>query len=81
MTYVKLISKPDEWFDAGTEVFEAYMGGYNSRNKPLRRITVDQYKIWEKAGNILGFGKKDNLWCVELCPLEEFEIVYTEDQA
>jgi hypothetical protein len=77
---VKLISKENEWFDAGTEVFEAYMDNYNSRNKPLKRMTVDQYKIWEKSGHILGFGLRYGVWQTELCPLEEFEVSYTEDQ-
>jgi len=80
VTYVKLISKPNEWFDAETEVFEAYLDGYNSIGKPLKRITVDTYKTWEKAGHILAFGLKDRIWRTELCPLEEFEILYTKDQ-
>ncbi len=80
MMYVKLISKPNEWFDAGTEVFEAYMKGYNARNKPFKRMSVDEYKIWEKSGNILGFGIRNGSWLTELCPIEEFEIVYTEEQ-
>jgi hypothetical protein len=79
MTYVKLVSKPNEWFDVGTEVFEAYMDGYNSIGKPLQRIDCDKYKIWEKAGHILAFGLKDGIWRTELCPLEEFDISYTED--
>jgi hypothetical protein len=78
--YVKLISKPNEWFDLGTEVFEAYMGDYNSKNKPRKRITADEYQIWEKAGHILGYGLRNGTWVTELCPLEEFEISYTEDQ-
>ncbi len=50
--YVKLISKPNEWFDAGTEVFEAYMDGHNAKNKPFKRMSGDEYKIWEKSGNM-----------------------------
>jgi hypothetical protein len=78
--YVKLISKKHEWFDAGTEVFEAYMDGCNSPNKPFKRMSVEEYIIWEKAGHILGFGTKDGLFGVELCPIEEFDILYTEEQ-
>jgi hypothetical protein len=78
--YVKLISKEHEWFDVGTEVFEAYMDGYNAKNKPLKRMTVEEYKIWEKSGNILGFGLRNGSWRTELCPIEEFDIVYTEEQ-
>jgi hypothetical protein len=80
MKYVKLTSKPNEWFDDGTEVFEAYMDGYNSVGKPFQRITDDKYKVWEKAGHILAFGLKDGVWRTELCPLEEFEISYIEEQ-
>jgi len=80
MKYVKIVSRPDEWFDNGTEVFEAHAGGYNGYNKPFKRITVDEYKIWEKAGHILAFGLRKGHWMTELCPLEEFEVSYTEDQ-
>jgi len=80
MSFVKLISKQNEWFDVGTEVFEAHADGYNGYNKPFKRITVDEYKIWEKAGHILGYGLRNGAWATELCPLEEFEISYTEDQ-
>ena len=80
MMYVKLISKPNEWFDSGTEVFEAHMGGYNGYKKPFKRITIDEYKVWEKAGHILAFGQRNNSWCTELCPLEEFDAIETEDQ-
>lgn len=78
--YVKLISRKDQWFDAGTEVFEAYMHGYNAKNKPFKRMSVDEYRIWEKSGNILGFGLRNDSWRTELCPIEEFDIVYTEEQ-
>lgn len=78
---IKFISKPNEWFDAGTEVFEAHMsGGYNGYNKPFKRITVEEYKIWDKAGHILAFGLRNGVWQTELCPLEEFDILETEDQ-
>jgi hypothetical protein len=78
--YVKLISKEHEWFDAGTEVFEAYMDGHNAKHKPLKRMTVEEYKIWEKAGHIIAYGTRSGQLSVELCPIEEFEIVYTEEQ-
>jgi hypothetical protein len=78
--YIKLISKKDEWFDAGTEVFEAYMDGHNSYNKPFKRMTINEYKIWEKSGHILGFGLRNGTWNTELCPIEEFEIMNTEEQ-
>jgi len=80
MIYVKLISKPNKWFDTGTEVFEAYMDGHNAINKPFKRMSVDEYKIWKKSGNILGFGLRNGSWRTELCPIEEFQISYTEDQ-
>lgn len=44
-------------------------------------MTVKDYNnIWLKSGNILGRGLKNGFWDEELCPLEEFEILYTEDQ-
>ena len=73
MTYIKFISKTDEWFDAGTEVCDW--------GRITKRMTIDDYNnIWLKAGNILGRGLKNGFWDEELCPLEEFEILYTEDQ-
>ena len=53
MSYIKLISKSDEWFDAGTEVFD---GSVNDYEQPLKRISSEDFvKNWEKSGNILGF--------------------------
>ena len=77
MTYIKLISKKDEWFDVGTEVFDSTICDWGRITK---RMTVDDYGVWLKAGHILGRGLKNGFWDEELCPLEEFEILYTEDQ-
>ena len=78
MTYIKFISKRDEWFDVGTEVFDSTICDWGRTTK---RMTVDDYNnIWLKAGHILGRGLKNGFWDEELCPLEEFEILYTEDQ-
>jgi hypothetical protein len=78
MKYVKLISKRDEWFDVGTEVFD---GSVNTYGQPIKRISYEDYaKNWEKSGIILGFGLRKGNWDMEVCPLEEFEISYTEDQ-
>jgi hypothetical protein len=44
-------------------------------------MTKENYEnVWVKAGHILGRGLRNNSWDEELCPLEEFEISYTEDQ-
>jgi len=75
MPYIKLISKPDEWFDAGTEVFDATVCDWG---KTLKRISEEDYQIWIKAGHILGRGLRNGFWDEELCPLEEFEILFTE---
>ena len=76
MSYIKLISKSDEWFDAGTEVFD---GSVNDYEQPLKRISSEDFvKNWEKSGNILGFGLVKGYWDMEICPLEEFEILFTE---
>jgi hypothetical protein len=76
--YVKFISKTNEWFDAGTEVFDASICDWKRLRK---RLSVEDYNsIWLKAGHILGLGLKNGFWDEELCPLEEFEISYTEEQ-
>ena len=76
MSYIKLISKSDEWFDAGTEVFD---GSVNDYEQPLKRISSEDFvKNWEKSGNILGFGLVKGYWDMEICPLEEFDILFTE---
>ena len=76
MPYIKLISKSDEWFDAGTEVFD---GSVNDYEQPLKRISSEDFvKNWEKSGNILGFGLVKGYWDMEICPLEEFDILFTE---
>jgi hypothetical protein len=76
--YVKFISKPNEWFDAGTEVFD---GSFNTYDEPLKRIPIEYYeKNWVSWGYILGHGLRNGNWDEEVCPLEEFEILYTEDQ-
>ena len=78
MKYVKFISKSNEWFDNGTEVFDATICDWG---RILKRMPIEDYKnIWIKAGHILGRGLKNGFWDEELCPLEEFEILYTEDQ-
>ena len=44
--YVRFISKKDEWFDAGTEVFD---GSVNDYDKPIKRILLKDYSDnWEK---------------------------------
>lgn len=76
--YVKLISKENEWFDAGTEVFDATICDWGRTSK---RMTVEDYKnVWVNSGHILGRGLKNGFWDEELCPLEEFNIEYTEHQ-
>jgi hypothetical protein len=75
--YLKFISKSGEWFDAGTEVFDATICDWG---KTPKRISAKDYQIWIKAGHILGRGLRNGFWDEELCPLEEFEISYTEDQ-
>ena len=78
MKYVKFISKSNEWIDNGTEVFDATICDWG---RILKRMSIEDYKnIWIKAGHILGRGIKNGFWDEELCPLEEFEILYTEDQ-
>ena len=76
--YVKFIAKEDTWFDINTEVFDSTICDWGRITK---RMTVDDYNnIWLKAGNILGRGLKNGFWDEELCPIEEFEVQYTEEQ-
>lgn len=76
--YVKLIARQDTWFDINTEVFDSTICDWGKTNK---RMGVDDYNAWVRAGNILGRGVKNGFWDEELCPLDEFEIEYTEEQA
>ena len=75
--YVKLISKPNEWYDEGTEVFDDTISDWARAHK---RMTVDQFEIWKKAGHILALGIRNGFWDVELCPLEEFYVHYVDKQ-
>jgi hypothetical protein len=76
--YVKFIAKKDTWFDINTEVFDSTICDWGRITK---RMSVDDYNnIWVKAGNILGRGVKNGFWDEELCPLDEFQIEYTEEQ-
>lgn len=76
--YVKFVSKQDEWFDAGTEVFDATICDWGRISKRMSK--ADYENVWSKAGHILGRGLRNGFWDEELCPLEEFEILFTEDQ-
>jgi hypothetical protein len=76
--YLKLISKSGEWFDSGTEVFDATICDWGKSNK---RLLLDDFNThWKPAGHILARALKNGFWDEELCPLEEFEISHTEDQ-
>jgi hypothetical protein len=76
--YVKFIAKKDTWFDIDTEVFDSTICDWGRITK---RMSIDDYNnIWLKAGNILGRGLKNGFWDEELCPIEEFEVQYTEEQ-
>ena len=78
MAYIKLISKPDGWFDAGTEVFD---GSVNDYGKTTKRISSEDYAThWEQSGVILGFGFRLGNWDMEVCPLDEFEVLQEENE-
>ncbi len=54
-------------------------GSVNAYRQPLKRISSEDFvKNWEKSGIILGFGLVKGYWDMEVCPLEEFEILFTE---
>jgi hypothetical protein len=76
--YVKFIAREDTWFDINTEVFDSTICDWGRTTK---RMNINDYNdIWLKAGHILGRGVKNGFWDEELCPLEEFEVQYTEEQ-
>jgi len=76
--YVKFIAREDTWFDINTEVFDSTICDWGRTTK---RMNINDYNdIWLKAGHILGRGIKNGFWDEELCPLEEFEVQYTEEQ-
>jgi hypothetical protein len=76
--FIKFISKTNEWFNSGTEVFDATICDWG---KTLKRMSKEDYdNIWTKAGHILARGLKNGFWDEELCPLEEFDITETEEQ-
>jgi hypothetical protein len=76
--YVKFIAREDTWFDINTEVFDSTICDWGRTTK---RMNINDYNdIWLKAGHILGRGLKNGFWDEELCPLEEFEVQYTEEQ-
>lgn len=77
MKYLVLISK-GEWFDKGTEVFDAC--AYEDRNMPIRITPEDYAERWGTSGQILGLGKRNGDWDEELCPMDEFDIAYTDSQ-
>lgn len=48
MKYVKLIVKPDTWFEAGTEVYD-----YDCSEDNKTRVTLESWEDWVKYGFIL----------------------------
>ena len=91
MKYVKFISKPDEWFKEGAEVF------YQDKKWLSRRMTIEEYeeiknssypaavfvgiRVCEDNPNEMGNGfsvgeeRIDGEWC----NFEEFDIEYTDE--
>lgn len=70
--FVRLVSKANEWYDEGTEVFDV---------DTEKRMTLEEYKEhWEPFGYVLVLGLRNGEWDEELCPLEEFDITIVEEQ-
>jgi hypothetical protein len=82
--YMVFISK-GEWFDKGTEVFDAT--AYINRDKPIR-ITQEYFdKTWKSGSmlygdgeSFLGLGLRNGNWDEEMCSIDEFDISYTNKQ-
>ena len=92
MKYVKLIAKPDTWYKEGTEVFYD-VSPFQNPNVPVKRLTKEEFEKrsneWD-AGVMVGlhtpdadyeiklFGTDDRI-DGELCQLNEFDIIETEE--
>lgn len=70
--YVKLISKSDQWYKEGTEVFHY---------EYPRRLTLEEYLSWKRDGMILVRGIHADSGNVdgESCSLDEFLVDPDED--
>jgi hypothetical protein len=94
MKYVKLIAKPDEWYKEGTEAFYDD-STIHVPIVPIKRLTKQEFEKrlaeWG-CGMMVGMRVPDpernyelkyhqGKWYVdgECCPLDEFEIVETEE--
>lgn len=74
--YVKLISKKDEWFDEGTEVF----GCYDMNHEINERLTLEEWKTQPHGPDqfcLCGLrkGKPDE----ELCSIDEFLVEVVDE--
>lgn len=92
MKYVKLIAKPNTWYKEGTEVFYE-VSPFQTPNVPVKRLTKEEFEKrsneWD-AGVMVGlhtpdadyeielFGTDDRI-DGELCQLNEFEVVETDE--
>jgi len=92
MKYVKFISKPDEWFKEGTEVF------YQDEKFKSRRMTVEEYnkslelpryhrgacfvgiRVCEDNPNERNFSEPgEERIDGEFCNFDEFDIEFTDE--
>ena len=64
--YVKLISKPDEYYDEGTEVFN-YEG---------KRFTIEEWESCQPHGICCVRGLYKGNWDGECSTCDEFEVEY-----
>ena len=83
--YVKLVAKPETWFQEGTEAF----------SEDERRFTVEEYEDWKKSGIIIccgrricdtneneqgiGYSSGDARFDGECCSITEFEVQLVDD--
>ena len=92
MKYVKLIAKPDTWFEAGTEVFD-----YDCDFFQKQRVTLDCWNACLKEGNgicvrgirvcelgyetdgSLGYKVGDKRVDGEYCSCDEFDVEIVEE--
>jgi hypothetical protein len=80
--YVKLIARPNTWFEEGTEVYN-----YDCEEDNKIRLTIEEWKEWVKSGLVCASGYRISesimsemrpvgarYWDGEACPIEEFDV-------
>ena len=86
MKYVKFIAKPYQWYKEGTEAF--IDTNYPNQNA-FHRFTVEEFEAYKKVhegwdyglfvGCILDIKEYEQIVINELCSLDEFDVIETDE--